>query len=362
MRTKKYKNSRGRLSVILAFLLLSIQVRAVELTADSVVNDTTGVNLSEIVVKGASHRILSEGVSYAPSKDSKRLSVDATNLLENMGIPQLKVINGNVSTVEGNSVTIFIDYIKASEAELKDMRPKDVLRVEVLDYPQDVRFGNCEHVVNFIMRKYDWGGYTSFRLNGQLFNQEYVSGSIYQKFSYKKWMFDLSVGGQGLWSTRKEDYIQENIKDFVYEGSSYPEIVRTSQTVMYKFNFDSEEAAFRATYRNEKMTVSHQLSFRRQSVPTETEESYIDFSPQLIPGSKATTNNTFLLNNVTLNGDYYFSMPQNNSIGINWFFEFQKHKFYSDYTLGDMAAIINSSYTTKYRPYISINYSKKTRS
>ena len=77
-----------------------------------------------------------------------------------MGIPQLRVsTGGNIETSSGGKVVVFIDYIPASENDLKAMRMSDVRRVEYYEYPSDPRLQGNPFVVNFIMQRYEYGGY-----------------------------------------------------------------------------------------------------------------------------------------------------------------------------------------------------------
>ncbi len=153
--------------------------------------DTVGRQLQEIVVEGRMQRNIEGGVEYIPDKKSKKFAMDAISLLSIMMIPQLNVTPDNtVKSASGENVKIFIDYIEATETDTRGLRPEDVLRVEVLDYPEDPRFKQSEHVVNFIMRKYEWGGYTKLMASGRLLFDEKIWGALYQKFSYRNWMFE----------------------------------------------------------------------------------------------------------------------------------------------------------------------------
>ena len=75
---------------------------------------------------------------------------------------------------------------------MRNIRAEDVKRVEVYDFPSDPRFGGAKHVVNFVMEKYEFGGYT--KINGNqytIYNQgEY---NAFTKFAYKRMVYDVGV-------------------------------------------------------------------------------------------------------------------------------------------------------------------------
>ena len=69
------------------------------------------------------------------------------------------MMDNTVTTPSGQSVAIYINYILASAEEMEGISTSDVRRVEYLDFPSDPRFQGNEHVVNFIVQKYESGGY-----------------------------------------------------------------------------------------------------------------------------------------------------------------------------------------------------------
>ena len=116
--------------------------------------------LDEVVVEAKLQSTSSTVSTYIPTSKQKNSSQTATDLLNRMAIPQLSLGMGNsVKTTSGKNVDIFIDYLPASEQDLTGMRMEDVRKVEYYDYPKDPRFQGSAHVINFIMQKYEYGGY-----------------------------------------------------------------------------------------------------------------------------------------------------------------------------------------------------------
>ena len=107
--------------------------------------------LDEVVVEARTQRVIDRGVAYIPTNKIKKTATDATRLLELMNIPQLNITPGTMSvkTYTGKDVAMFIDFKEATDEDLQGLRPEDVLRVEVLQYPQDARFGGQANVINF---------------------------------------------------------------------------------------------------------------------------------------------------------------------------------------------------------------------
>lgn len=56
---------------------------------------------------------------------------------------------------------VFIDGAEAKDWEMRSIRPKEVARVRFLQSPSDPRYKGYTSVVDFILRKYDCGGYVA---------------------------------------------------------------------------------------------------------------------------------------------------------------------------------------------------------
>ena len=141
---------------IISALVLSSSAYA----QNDVKNDSTSTTLNEIVVEARNQRLGAEVSTYIPTSKQKNVSQSATDLLNRMAIPQLTVSpNDNITDLSGKSVDVFIDFIPASKEDMEGMRMQDVKKVEYYDFPSDPRFQGKAHVVNFVMHKYEYGGY-----------------------------------------------------------------------------------------------------------------------------------------------------------------------------------------------------------
>ena len=147
-----------QISILIMALFCALSVLAQEESPDTI----SAKELGEIVVIAQNQRTNSTSSTYIPMKRQKDSATDAISLLSQMAIPQLEVQPGNfnVKNISGQNVAIYINYVSASEQDLTGLRPTDVKKVEYLIYPQDPRFKGAQYVVNFILQKYEWGGYT----------------------------------------------------------------------------------------------------------------------------------------------------------------------------------------------------------
>lgn len=343
------------LAVVLTLSMFSI-ARAQEV-ADSV---GSHYELDEVVVEGRTQKVVKNGVEYIPGKKMKKSSVDAFNLLFNMQIPQLSVspVDNSIKSVGGQDAGLFIDYIPATQQDLQSLRPEDVARVEVLEYPQDPRFNSAPHVVNFIMRKYEWGGYTKLTAVGRTLSNDYISGSVYEKFNYKKWTFDASASANGQWDKTYKSNQSELYKDFMLAGTRYDNMTRTSSTDDYFFKTDGQMATLRAAWSGNAAYISHSASFSRSGNPTTRSNLNVSFSDPILPSTEAVDVANAQSISCAVNGYYYFVLPKGSSLIADWSFKHSGNNAASVYTLGNLTPIINANRERTYTPELSLYYSK----
>ncbi len=238
------------------------------------------IKLSEIKIEGDNTHIYSDKSSFIPTKRQKNSSQDAVMLLSLMSIPQLDVdlVDNTVRTIQGQDVSIFIDYIPASEEDLAGMLTQDVKKVEYLINPSDSRFHGERYVLNFVMQKYQWGGYTKF-MAYKNFGKNSAKASVYSKMNYKKMMFDVyadeyykSLKHNGQIS--KEEF---NFSDTDYDGTKI--CLREETPLDSRYLTNRNNISLRAVYNTEKIQVSNRLSAYFTHTPHNDISSELSVSP-----------------------------------------------------------------------------------
>lgn len=319
--------------------------------------------LREFTVEGRSQRVIKNGVEYIPDKKVKRAAYNAASLLMHMQIPQLNVSPADMSikTLSGGSVSVFIDYRKASGEDLQSLRPQDVLRVEVLRYPDDPRFDGETEVVNFIMVKYDWGGYSKLMANGTTLNNDNGSVSAYSKFVYKNLTFDASAGGTMSHADKEDTYTSTTYRDITFRGKHYDELTRIQSSAddSYLNLNNSQWATLRADLRLGQNFLRHSLRFSRSGNPRSYSGMTVGYSDASITSSHSVSRNNGQSIMPGVSGYYYFVLPKNNTISLSWDFGYSSNRRNSLYTLDGFNPIVNNNKEDVYSPTATLNYTRR---
>ena len=320
---------KSLITFIFAFLCAE-NVLAQEVSPDTI----SAKELGEIVVVAQNQRTNSTSSTYIPMKRQKDSATDAVSLLSQMAIPQLEVQPGNfnVKNISGQNVAIYINYVAASEQDLIGLRPTDVKKVEYLIYPQDPRFKGAQYVVNFILQKYEWGGYTKITGN-KWFGVNYTEGAVFSKFAYKSMTFDLFANEKYLTNRHNGTESSETFKftDIFNKGEQTVKRFTTPLSSFYRNN--SNDIAFRALYSKERIQISNKLSFNITSTPHNELETEMFYNDNFLPTSTAST------------------FASNHSWGLNY--DFEAYTTFSDKVAFNVEAQYlygrnkqNSQYTT----------------
>ena len=261
--------------------------------------------LKEVVVQGLSHYMTDDGQVYIPSKKERKGAFDASSLLSILAIPTLDVspLSTDVKTSAGEPVEIFINYMPARAEEVSGLRPMEIEKVEVLDYPKDPRFRGAKHVVNYILTEYSYGGFT--RLYGsQSFFADVRNYSLFSKMRYRAMTYDVS-GGYGYTdlthagSSSEEEY---RLTDVTVVKRTEPERVHNVSHTPY--------ALFKATYQGSSSAIANYVGLSYRDNPVKRQRSVTTYTPAVVAGDWEESNGSG--SNLTLlwNGDWNWSLPR----------------------------------------------------
>lgn len=245
--------------------------------------------LDEIVVEASSQRTSSNVSTYIPKTRQKDAAADAISLLSQMAIPQIEVdpISQAVKTASGQGVSIFIDYLPATSQDLHGMRTQDVKKVEYYLHPTDPRFQGARYVINFIMQKYEWGGYTKVSAN-KWFGVNRTEGEVYSKMAYKSMIFDLYADEIFLTNRHGGASSTETFRfDNIY-GNGPQTIQRTSGTNASLYRNNSNDFALRALYNSSKLVISNRLAYSLTNNPHNDSRNSVTYS-SLFPATTSQT-------------------------------------------------------------------------
>ena len=118
--------------------------------------------LGEVVVKADKVIKKSDGMTVIPQKGLLKLSTDGFDVIYGIMIPGLDVDRqrGSVTRL-GQEVAVYINGEKASNAELRNIKPGSIVRIDYIDIPSG-KFINDPISLNIITRSSTNGAYYAF--------------------------------------------------------------------------------------------------------------------------------------------------------------------------------------------------------
>ncbi len=299
------------------FLLLALFATALPMAAQVEKKDSLStVRLKEVVVDADQQTIKAAISTYYPTPKQKNASQSGIDLLNRMAIPQLALGNGSsVKTIANQPVTVFVDGLPATADDLQNMRTADVKRVDYLDYPSDPRFLGNAHVVNFIMRRYEYGGYV--KVSG---SERFVANdgqlNLFGKFQSKRLTLDLALGSS--YSHSAHDFVENAETYRLPQQDGTERTVRRTETVLSADRHSRTLwPTLRVVYNTDKITVSNIIGATFDHTPVN------DMAGDVCVHSEQTEQKGFdkagamRQNSLAYSGNWNFVLGKGNTIHFN---------------------------------------------
>lgn len=312
---KKYSKLPFLIRVFLCCFVGICPLKVISQTRDTI----STVKIKEVVVKAQMHRTDASSSTYIPTVKQRASAQNAIDLLKQLAIPQISInlMDNSVTTPSGQNVAIYINYIPASEEEMEGLSTSDVRRVEYLDFPTDPRFQGNEHVVNFIVQKYEYGGYTKATVNENFLVGRLSSrASVYSKFVYKRMTYDLYAGASNHNINHSGNSVLSlyNLKNEM--GQAY-QTTRNETLESAHLKYNQYPVTFRAVYDTDKMQIANTVGFNFDQTPLSETKGILSFIPQQNTDYSYYKNEPSTSRYFVWSGNYYFILPHDFDLSIS---------------------------------------------
>ena len=311
------------------------------------------VTLKEVSVNADYVTEFPDKTVFIPTSRQKNASLSGDDLIIRMAIPRLKI--GQLKTQEGKDVEVFIDYLPADIEDLGAMRMKDIRKVEYYDFPSDPRFMGKPHVINFVMVKYEYGGYLKGYADQNLF---YNSGqeNIYGKFNYKKMTYDLRLGYYHRDYKDRDGYNKTETFRLPQADGSTQEFHRDMATSDTKHTNRDTWTSFRAVYQSKKITLSNSIYGQFDRQPDNNFIGSVTYSPDIAADTHFSQKNSSRENYFSYNGYLLWYLPKSNAVTFYPGYFYAHTNQYSAYKETDDEPLLNKAIDDTHRVSLAMSY------
>lgn len=281
--------------------------------------------IGEVVVEGKRNVRSIDKTSYLFTKEQVEKASDGCELVATL--PNLRVDRATnaLATVNGKSILILINGIRASDEELRLIPADKVRNVELYDVPPIRYMNDAEQVVNIRTRPLDtgWSG-NLYGTLGQMFSNasvtlSYIKGDNRLTFSYgthinmKRDKSDLETGHYD-YQLNDDSFLYDYVREIRDWGQQHN--VGLTYLLCREGNYDLQIRAF-ANTSNDKMDASKRIVLTQNAVEEALSGQLTDRKQSIVPtldvyfAKQFGGNNSLALNLV---GSYFDNGQQTRSL------------------------------------------------
>lgn len=317
------------------------------------------IALSDISVEAQNARIYADKSVYLPTSRQKNAARDGNDLLRLMAIPQLIVdAQGGIADNSGLPLSMFINYVPATNQDMSALRTANVVKVEYLEYPTDGRFRGAQRAINFIVQEYEYGGYTKTTVIENFLSQPLFSvAQIYNKFSYIKVTYDLYVGANNSIDTHSGSESQTVYHLTDAQGKPY-EQKRVMTTEASRTVSNEYPVTMQATYATDKVQVRNILGATFTANPVNRQSGSLKYTPSLGTDESFATSGSRKSRDLSYTGSYFFALPAQLQLSITPSFAYTHNSRRYNRATGYLD-IINNAEEDAYNYRITANLQRR---
>ncbi|EOS11713.1 carboxypeptidase-like regulatory domain-containing protein [Phocaeicola sartorii] len=260
--------------------------------------------LNEVVVKGQSFIRQKDRVLIVPDRQQMQHSHTGYDLLYNLMIPNIEVDRrkGSVSTL-GGSVTLYVNGRKADYREVKNLRPKNIEKIEYYDAPTGKYAGDIASI-NYIVKEQQTGGYVSLDADQTI---GYLKGDYNAavKVAHGNTSYTL-FAGHAMQQYENDD--NNKLEIFCFSDNPF---TKNSFTDLERIKTNQQYAQLNILNRNKMRTLGAKISLIHNDIPDNIQSCHFKYSGyNETAKSKNLTNQSSLMPTVELYGSFQLKENQ----------------------------------------------------
>lgn len=309
------------------------------LATSAFAEDSIAANeLKELTVTMKRSRIEGDKFIFLPTKKEKQLSNSPATLIEAMHLPVLKVKDGQILTLSGEPVSIFINGERAENVDIATFWPKNAKRIEYIPTATDPKYEGASSVINFVMQEYEAGGVT--RLNGfqRMPNIGYYTAA--SKLVYKKMTYGALFHADYSRDHRSSRKGSTTYKTIYYDNAFFDEIVRNEDENFYERD-QRFDLSLNARYSTNKFRATHAVSFGWSRNPGSGAHSTGAWSANLFDSDFTSAFNTSKYLTQQVSGNYYAQLSRKWHIAGKWIYTHSGNNSTSETQFGHADIVYN---------------------
>ena len=326
--------------------------------AQNVTDSLKSRELQEVVVEAKMQQTSATVSTYFPTAKQRESAQTGNELINRMAIPQLRISDGSkIETSDGKAVSIFINYLPASRQDLVGMRTTDVRKVEYYDYPADPRFQGAAHVVNFIMQRYEYGGYVKGYAN-QSFIVNSGQLNVFSKLQYKNMTYDIAAGENRM-NSDHNGYEKTEYFRLPQADGGVITFDRVSSTTESKLERRNYWTTFKAVYQTDRIAFSNVFATDFNRTPKNDQYGSVTYTRDFLPSSYFLSNSSNRVNSFTYNGLWNFIISSNNIITVVPYYSYSHTNQWSDYVETGYDTYVNGAMDNTHQGKADISFTHK---
>lgn len=294
----------------IGYKTVSLPVHINKDLTQNIILESDSQSLTEVVVEGKRSIRSIDKTSYTFTTTQIDKAKDGRDLISTLPNLHIDKTTNSLSTINGKSIMILINGIKATDDDLKLIPADKIKNAEIYDVPPMRYINDAENVVNINTKPLDtgWSG-NLYGTLGQMFSNasfalSYVKGDNKFTINYgthinmKRNIKDLETGHYN-YQINNDNYTYDYFRESQTWGHQHN--IGFTYSISKEKNYDFQIKAFTNTS-NGKLNANKTIAFAQNELQEERTGNLNDYTKSLVPTV-----------------DIYFSktLPKNNSILFN---------------------------------------------